>query len=412
LIRDAAGDYDPARLEGQTREGLMRGMLRLPVVAGLALLLLGPSTLLGPGLAEADCDDQFMQFHFIDVGQGDSILLKFPCGTMLIDAGGDAIRGPVVVSYVKGLLAPKAREPNNTITGLNLVVLSHPHTDHTRYLNLIAARRDGTLRIDRYLGNGQSHGSGHHAQTWIHAHVPAAKRRSVTLDNAVEAQATLPVSQRAGLTDSLIDPFDCPQQGVNPDVRIMWSTAGNRRDGWAKKNFEEENNHSVVVKVRYGQLALLFKGDLEEPAIEDMGENYAASGALKSNGLKVGRHGSYNGTTSSQVAACGAEYEAISYGHWNEGRRPNNKYSTWTYGHPRQATIDLQLAGSLKSGDPINVWIASAWNSPEDTADGRNSFRRVELRKAAYSTPRDDNVAGEATKFGNVTVTQRPAAPN
>ncbi|MCL2337122.1 MAG: ComEC/Rec2 family competence protein [Firmicutes bacterium] len=70
-----------------------------------------------------------MQVHFLDVGQGDSMLVRFPDGeTMLVDTGGqpgepDAARvvgDTVVVPYLHHL----------GINRLNALVLTHPDADH------------------------------------------------------------------------------------------------------------------------------------------------------------------------------------------------------------------------------------------------------------------------------------------
>ncbi|WP_320939042.1 MBL fold metallo-hydrolase, partial [Lysinibacillus capsici] len=61
-----------------------------------------------------------MQVHFIDVGQGDSILIESPSGkTMLID-GGVKGAGQQIVSYLKEL----------GINKLDIVVATHPDADH------------------------------------------------------------------------------------------------------------------------------------------------------------------------------------------------------------------------------------------------------------------------------------------
>ncbi|MGI6078725.1 MAG: MBL fold metallo-hydrolase, partial [Fastidiosipilaceae bacterium] len=58
-----------------------------------------------------------MKVHFINVGQGDSILVQFHNGqTMLIDAGPD----DSVVSYLN----------QQGIKKINYLVATHPHADH------------------------------------------------------------------------------------------------------------------------------------------------------------------------------------------------------------------------------------------------------------------------------------------
>jgi beta-lactamase superfamily II metal-dependent hydrolase len=57
--------------------------------------------------------------NFLDVGQGDSILLQFNNKNVLID-GGDRDAGPRVESYLRDL----------GVSSLSLLVATHPHEDH------------------------------------------------------------------------------------------------------------------------------------------------------------------------------------------------------------------------------------------------------------------------------------------
>ena len=57
--------------------------------------------------------------HFINVGQGDSILVQTPEQNILIDAGGRNA-GADVVEYLR----------NHGVSSLDLVVGTHPHEDH------------------------------------------------------------------------------------------------------------------------------------------------------------------------------------------------------------------------------------------------------------------------------------------
>jgi hypothetical protein len=60
-----------------------------------------------------------LKVHFIDVGQGDCILIEDGTSAMLIDAGNPE-NGPDIVSYIKKL----------GINRLDFVIATHPHADH------------------------------------------------------------------------------------------------------------------------------------------------------------------------------------------------------------------------------------------------------------------------------------------
>jgi beta-lactamase superfamily II metal-dependent hydrolase len=61
-----------------------------------------------------------LKVHFIDVGQGDSILIQCPNGSdILVDAGVPA-EGPTIVDYLK----------DQGVSTLYAIVETHPHEDH------------------------------------------------------------------------------------------------------------------------------------------------------------------------------------------------------------------------------------------------------------------------------------------
>lgn len=127
-------------------------MLKPPLTAAILCLLLLTSDTPAAGM-------NTMRVHFIDVGQGAATLIQFPCGSVLVDTGGE--RYPPeewksatydstaeLIDYLDGVLGEDER--------LKLLLLTHPHKDHTRGVQAV---------IDRYLPefvvhNGQPHGSG------------------------------------------------------------------------------------------------------------------------------------------------------------------------------------------------------------------------------------------------------------
>ena len=81
----------------------------------LTLLIIAASVITLPVAAT---ESELVKVHFIDVGQGDAILIQFPSGqNMLIDAGEDE---NTVATYIA----------SQGITRLDHVIATHPHADH------------------------------------------------------------------------------------------------------------------------------------------------------------------------------------------------------------------------------------------------------------------------------------------
>src|SRR5258708_7535315 len=74
---------------------------------------------------------QTMRAHFIDVGQGASTLIEFPCAAIMVDTGGEKNAefnsDDELVAYLDSFFARRT-DLNKT---LHLLVLTHAHVDHT-----------------------------------------------------------------------------------------------------------------------------------------------------------------------------------------------------------------------------------------------------------------------------------------
>src|SRR3954466_8835463 len=68
-----------------------------------------------------------MTAHFIDIGQGEAVLLEFSCGAMLIDAGAqDAAARTALIAYLNKFFARRT-DLHKTI---DTVLITHDHIDH------------------------------------------------------------------------------------------------------------------------------------------------------------------------------------------------------------------------------------------------------------------------------------------
>ena len=95
-------------------------------------------------LAPSASPSENLTAHFIDVGQGDSILLQFKNKSLLID-GGPPEMGPRLEEYLRA----------QNVSRLDLLILTHPHDDHIG--GLIAVLED--LPVNEAIDNGENDSS-------------------------------------------------------------------------------------------------------------------------------------------------------------------------------------------------------------------------------------------------------------
>lgn len=268
-----------------------------------------------------------MYAHFIDVGQADATLLEFPTGAVLIDAGAqDPEHRSTLLKYLRNFFQRRVNLHNT----LDLVLITHCHIDHDFALDSIVAN----FKIRNYIDNGVKTGSGKKNQLWMERNATSlgVRYRSYTFEQTTAAGCD-------GLTDSVISPVNTG--AVHPVISLLSGRFAKKPANWKTDDFNNGNNHSLVIKVSFGRASFLFTGDLETAAIKSVLNAYSNCTVLDVDVLRVGHHGAENATTPAFLQAVTPLTAVISCGQWNFGQGPPPKnFTTFAYGHPRANTLD------------------------------------------------------------------------
>jgi competence protein ComEC len=328
-----------------------------------------------------------MRVHLIDIGQGAATLVEFSCGAILIDTGGEEHRRfdstKNLMEYLKAFFASR---PDLKDT-LALLVLTHPHVDHTRAAPIVL----GELGVENLVTDGHVTSSGGKQQRTA---INTAKRKRIPSE--VITSGKVP---KGGLTSPVIDPINCPDG--DPDIRVLWGAVDSASVRWGSKELENYNNHSVVVRISLGKSSILITGDLEDDGIDSLLAKHAGTNALDVDVYQVGHHGSYNATTKSLLRALTPKLALIACG-------PYDRRSTWTawaYGHPRAVTIGL-LEEAMRGAPPRPTAVVPV-------AIGAKKFEGWEITAPIYTTAWDGDVIVTMFADGRIETRGRmvPTAP-
>lgn len=327
-----------------------------------------------PGAADT------MSVHMIDVGQGSATLVEFGCGAALIDTGGETSHqfdsGARLKHYLERFFE---RRPDLNRT-LDLVVLTHPHLDHTRNVQLVLE----TFNVKNLLTDGGSRGSGSKQQEWAETWARAHAQLEVVKVASIPA---------GGKTDAVIDPVACTP--IDPRISVLWGGLDEKPGAWSQRAYGNHNNQSVVVRIEYGRASLLVNGDLEEAGIDALLAKHEATPALDADLWQVGHHGSYNATTEAMLRALTPRIALIPMGspeRWS-------KWTAWQYGHPRKKAVDRLVSAVSDARPAVEVLVGTAVET----------FEKQTLDRAIYGTGWDGDIVVTATADGTYRVaTEHP----
>lgn len=330
-------------------------------------------------------DAAAMNIHEIDVGQGAAILLEFPCGTVLIDTGGED--NPTfagierLVTYLEAFFTGRPDLGER----LDLLLLTHPHKDHTFGACKVIER----FKPKHLVDNGTpGKFPGKPGQECLQeAGENGTPYQGIALDDV----------DTGGLTNGIIDPLNC--DNVDPEIRILFGNVSPSL-GWGTTAFKEGNNHSVVVRVTLAQFSMLVTGDLEERGIKELLERSEASGVLEADVYQVGHHGSKNGTTDDLLLAITPAIALIGMG--DDVRE--GEFSALHHGHPNKVAIDLLLAPAAQLSPRTPVTKQIALKGQFGTTGPPSEWTTMTIDRAIYGTGWDGSIIVHAEADGSAPV--------
>ena len=215
------------------------------------------------------------QVHFIDVGQGDCELILTGNHAVLIDSGERDYSG-TVYQYLENLGVKK----------LDLVICTHPHSDHIGGMYDIIGRVE-TEKIIMPKVKDEI--------------VPTTSSYTKLLNAAVKNNIQIEYA-KAGMQIAL---DDCRLEIYAP-----------------LNDYDDLNNYSVACRLVHGENTFLFTGDIEKIAESDI----LKSGAdLSAKVLKVPHHGSSTSSSYSFLKAVMPEYAVFEVGSPNDYGHPHDE---------------------------------------------------------------------------------------
>ena len=235
---------------------------------------------------------------FIDVGQGEAILIALPEKTMLIDAGPTG-SAPKIAQVLQELGRNK----------IDYLVATHPDEDHIGGMaDVISNTQIGTIYAPNKTNN------------------TATYRKFLTAIQNNNLQITL---AEAG---TIIDQTDSYK------LEILWP----KKDA----NFPETNDYSIIIKLTVGNKTFLFTGDAPTNAILNSNPGHIDV-------LKLSHHGSRTGTNEQLVRRLSPTYAVLSYALDNSYGHPMqsvlnalHKHSVEVWGTGANGTITITCDGT------------------------------------------------------------------
>ena len=271
-------------------------------IAILAVIVLHPLSAARP--------DGKLHVDFLDVGQGDCALVTMPDGTtLMIDGGGrpNLIRGDPVDGDND---EPFQRDTRSIGEGVVSEFLWARGLDRIDYLLPTHADADHIDGLNDVARNFK-------VRSAIVARTPPDDPEYVRFAATMKA---------AGISIEKIGAGDILHFG-NVTVEVLWPPPS------ADMNAPYGNNDGLVVRIRFGDKALLFTADIEKPAeVAVLKEGVD----LRSDIVKVAHHGSKTSSTPAFVAATHPSFAIISVGR------------TSIFGHPHKEVVERWRASGAE----------------------------------------------------------------
>lgn len=277
-----------------------------------------------PTSAPKNIADGNLKVYYLDVGQGDSILIQTDKGKNVLIDGGNNNKGELVVQYLNAL----------NIKTLDAVIGTHPDADHIGGLDTVLENLDVKA-----------------------VYIPKVTHTTITYEEfilAVKEEGLKLKEAKAGVTlelDGMDATFVGPVKDYDSDL----------------------NTWSAVLKVTHGNNSFLFTGDATIKSEEDM---MSTGHDLKADVLKLGHHGANTSTGDEFLSKVNPTYAIVSAGADNQ------------YGHPTTEILQKLKEKNVKvyRTDELGTILATS-NGKSISFDHIESLAEHSPVKAANSAP-------------------------
>lgn len=216
-----------------------------------------------------------LSVHVIDVGQGDSILIQTPNKTNILVDGGDEDSSLIIKKFLK----------SKKVKNIDLVIATHPDTDHIGSLDTIINKFD----ISKvYLPNKETTSDAYYNL------IKSCTKKNI-YPQFLEKGNIINLDNNIKLTV------------LNPSYTHL-----------------DNNSNSIVFKLDYDKKSFLFTGDC---TLENEQEILNTFNLNHIDFLKVAHHGSKNSSSENFINTLSPHVAVVSCGYDNE------------YGHPHKETL-------------------------------------------------------------------------
>ncbi|MHB9094345.1 MAG: DNA internalization-related competence protein ComEC/Rec2 [Eubacteriales bacterium] len=235
-----------------------------------------------------------LQVTFLDIGQGDAMLIESPGGrNIVLDTGGVQNTGRSTYNPGEKVLLPFLRRKG--VSRIDLLLLSHAHADHIQGAEALV----NNMPVDMLVVNRQFYD----------------KPEGARLVSLFRAKGT----QIREITGG---------DRITVDENVVMETLSPRNG-----TVGGENNDSLVMRLCYGEFQIVFTGDAEEPVLQEL---TGLQTAVDAEIVKVPHHGSRNAWSEQFYRAVNPQLAVISVG-------PNY------FGHPSKEVLE----GFARLGIPV-----------------------------------------------------------
>jgi beta-lactamase superfamily II metal-dependent hydrolase len=266
-----------------------------------------------------------LEIFFIDVSQGDGILIQTPDDRRILIDGGES-------EDAHEFIRNKYRldKPDNFID-FEAIIATHSDADHTQ--GLLTILKDPKIAVKRFFHNGlfrrteENQDPGPHEGDYVYgltdrprptdkpaltplmkkllsaletadAQLPVVIQKMKDLGRRVDAPEGGFVCKRLEAADGFLPPYDDPRKPLR--IKVLWPMSA-VRDGrlsyrWYGNPGKTVNGNSVVLCVEHNKYRILLTGDLNAASMDDVMKAYARipeePPALEAHVYKAAHHGS------------------------------------------------------------------------------------------------------------------------